>query len=731
MNERRRRRALITRPQEDAADVAIALARRGITPVLAPMMRIEYTAAEIDNEVTLAQAVLFTSRNGVRAFTRLSPRRDVAAFAVGNSTADLARDNGFTQVESANGDSADLARLVTARVKPADGLLFHAAGSTVAGELVDTLNKGGFKTVRRALYEGKPVAALSDETATALRDRTLDYVLFFSPRTGRIFADLVEKAGLDATCDSLAAICLSEAVAAEISSLPWKTTSVAATPTTDALISVLGGFESVTPRSESAVYAAAADGPPANTAPETTATELPAAAEQSVETAGNANKEPAAPPAPEESAEPDAPAPFVPSSGPSSGPPSDPPSPDSPADSRPESPPESAGAEAPPAFMLSDPDDPPPARKPTIAGALPMALGIAAAALAAAYLTLPMWREHLPPQARERLSGTDLTTATLRGENTELKARIDDLDNILVAANKEIATTRKKAGQEIGALTSRLAASEKTANDLSAGAVAAAKTAGDYSALSAKAAALEKSLAAAIESRAAAEKEARQVRDAQSAATEKAAATADEMKRRIADLEKQIATARDAVLSAGKSDTIALAAGKLRDAVSRAAPFPSEIATLKRLGGTNPDIAAAIARIEPFAAKGVASRSSLFAGLPATVEAALDTTRKPAKTGWTARVRDKLAGFVTVRRIDGKGDGAEAILARAEIAARRGDLATAATEISALTGAAATAAGPWLASAQARLEAEAASAALDKIVLAVFAKGAGAERPGQ
>ena len=72
MTEIRRRRALITRPQEDAADVAVALARRGITPVLAPMMNIVPAGADIAADAMAAQAILFTSRNGVRAFCRLT-----------------------------------------------------------------------------------------------------------------------------------------------------------------------------------------------------------------------------------------------------------------------------------------------------------------------------------------------------------------------------------------------------------------------------------------------------------------------------------------------------------------------------------------------------------------------------------------------------------------------------------------------------------------------------------
>ena len=88
MNRERRRRALITRPQEDAAAVAVALDRRGITPMLAPMMQTKFFPLDISADVGRAQSMLFTSRNGVRALP-VSDRRDVKVFAVGDSTADL------------------------------------------------------------------------------------------------------------------------------------------------------------------------------------------------------------------------------------------------------------------------------------------------------------------------------------------------------------------------------------------------------------------------------------------------------------------------------------------------------------------------------------------------------------------------------------------------------------------------------------------------------------------
>ena len=65
--------------------------------MLAPMMQTEFFPIDISADVGRAQAVLFTSRNGVRAFSRVSDWRHVQVFAVGDSTANLAGDNGFSR----------------------------------------------------------------------------------------------------------------------------------------------------------------------------------------------------------------------------------------------------------------------------------------------------------------------------------------------------------------------------------------------------------------------------------------------------------------------------------------------------------------------------------------------------------------------------------------------------------------------------------------------------------
>jgi uroporphyrinogen-III synthase len=147
-------RALITRPRDDAAELADALRQRGVEVAIEPLLVVEpIPDAAID--IVGVQALLLTSANGARAFARLSERRDLPVFAVGDATAATARGLGFATVESAGGDVRDLARLVKDRLDPAGGPLFHAAGSAVAGDLSGLLAETG-STRAGSRPEAKP-----------------------------------------------------------------------------------------------------------------------------------------------------------------------------------------------------------------------------------------------------------------------------------------------------------------------------------------------------------------------------------------------------------------------------------------------------------------------------------------------------------------------------------------------------------------------------------------------
>ena len=217
-------RVAITRAAPENARTAVRVRERGAEPIIAPLLTI--VPCGYDTSTEGAQALIFTSTNGVRAFPDARGAHDKIVLTVGDATADAAREAGFTNVRSADGDVAALAALAKATLDPARGKLIHIAGDHVAGDLAGALSAEGFTIERRLAYASVAAAALPD----ALR-APLDIVLFHSPRAARIFVRLGAP-----NAEALVAGCLSPAVAASAAGPAWKQLIVAPAPREDALL---------------------------------------------------------------------------------------------------------------------------------------------------------------------------------------------------------------------------------------------------------------------------------------------------------------------------------------------------------------------------------------------------------------------------------------------------------------------------------------------------------------
>lgn len=231
-------RALVTRPRADAATVTAALEARGFDVLLEPLIEI-VPRADASPDFDGVQGLLFTSANGARALAGKTTRRDLPVWAVGDATAGEALRLGFARVESAGGDVAALANLVTARVDPKAGALLHVAGSVQAGDLAGDLAARGFDVRRALLYDARPAEALSDALKTALAAQGVDIALFFSPRSAATFVRLARAAGVSGLCRPIAAYALSAAVAEALDPPLWRRVRVAERPVQDALLAAI------------------------------------------------------------------------------------------------------------------------------------------------------------------------------------------------------------------------------------------------------------------------------------------------------------------------------------------------------------------------------------------------------------------------------------------------------------------------------------------------------------
>ena len=239
---------VVTRPAEDADALAETLRRHGAEVTIEPMMTIEpIDGAVIDLEAV--QALLFTSSNGIRVFAKNCQERALPVFTTGPTSALRAVELGFILVEAALGDVKSLGALVGKRLTPSGGALFHGAGLSRAGDLKGMLEKAGFEVRRQALYEAQAADAISGGLAADMNDAGVSGILFYSPRTVRIFRSLVEGSSLIDACHDIDAYCLSRNVAAAAAETGFLKTLIARAPDEKAMLELLG-FDDLDQRPE-------------------------------------------------------------------------------------------------------------------------------------------------------------------------------------------------------------------------------------------------------------------------------------------------------------------------------------------------------------------------------------------------------------------------------------------------------------------------------------------------
>lgn len=236
---------LVTRPHPDGEATANSLRASGFEVLLAPMLRFEPVPFHDDDEARYG-AVIVTSANALRAIgPHLSSSRllKLPLFAVGEHTAVLARDAGFSEVIAAGGDAGALRELVLAsakakRLKKAAPLLY-LAGADLARDLAGELGEKGFTVVTHTTYRMVPALSLPREVCDAFVASKIEAVLHYSRRSARAFLDAARTGGVEISALALPQCCISASVASVLHDAGAPQVVAAASPDENALFEAL------------------------------------------------------------------------------------------------------------------------------------------------------------------------------------------------------------------------------------------------------------------------------------------------------------------------------------------------------------------------------------------------------------------------------------------------------------------------------------------------------------
>ena len=183
------KRVLVTRSEPGASETAQRLAALGFQPAVEPVFEIEPIE---DVALPAFDALAFTSANGVRVFARLNPRREVPVFCVGTRTAEAAREAGFGDARSADGDVSALARLISVGLPPGARLL-HSGNEESRGDLAGQLGAQGVAGSFAATFRAAPAKSPGPVLAAHLKgEPSFDAVLIHSPRAAKILSGFLK-----------------------------------------------------------------------------------------------------------------------------------------------------------------------------------------------------------------------------------------------------------------------------------------------------------------------------------------------------------------------------------------------------------------------------------------------------------------------------------------------------------------------------------------------------------
>ena len=234
-------RLLVTRPLPEAERTASGLHARGHDAVFAPMLDIQ-NIRDVSFAAGPVAAILMTSGNAARALSD-HPQREtltkLRCFAVGGQTADAARQAGFSDVVSADGDGGDLAKLVSQQIADRALPLLYVAGSDRARDMAAELSPGGLRVETAVVYQANAAKEFAPDIAAALAQGDIDGALHFSKRSTMIFVDCARAGGLLGAAARLKHFCLSARAAEPLLDTGAEQVFTAATPDESAMLDLI------------------------------------------------------------------------------------------------------------------------------------------------------------------------------------------------------------------------------------------------------------------------------------------------------------------------------------------------------------------------------------------------------------------------------------------------------------------------------------------------------------
>ncbi len=226
---------LLTRPSLDSIKTKNILKKYGHKVYIEPMFKIKHLQTRLVQDFDI---IISTSSNGIRALNKISQERSCSVITVGNSTMEVARELGFANVTSSNGNVNNLI-LYLKEHRLQKFKLLYVRGKEISCDLKKVLTEDGFIVEEVILYESINRQKLTRKCKDFLLANMIDGILFFSVKTAKTFCSLVVQSDLLNGIKDIIAYSMSQKITESLSIYNWQNIITSSRPTQESLIKII------------------------------------------------------------------------------------------------------------------------------------------------------------------------------------------------------------------------------------------------------------------------------------------------------------------------------------------------------------------------------------------------------------------------------------------------------------------------------------------------------------
>ena len=212
---------LFTRPIDDSKDLILKFKSLGHIVSSIPVISIkkkEYSKIDFSS----FKGIIFTSSNAIKFLDTKLLDKNIKCFCVGNATEFSAKERGFQNIFSAEGNVNNLKEIILQNFKSSEGKLLYISGETITFELDKFLISEGLKVERVINYSSDPIEKFNEILIDDLKNNIPDIVYIYSQNSAISFKNLIKNYNLQNHWMNTNLMCISEKTSSVLNDIKWK-----------------------------------------------------------------------------------------------------------------------------------------------------------------------------------------------------------------------------------------------------------------------------------------------------------------------------------------------------------------------------------------------------------------------------------------------------------------------------------------------------------------------------